>query len=60
MSASKHGWHLFCEERGLEVRQATNRVRKNRWEVRKPNGLVLELSDEEFEELRCGRPVKGL
>lgn len=51
--APKHSWHLLDAERGVEVRQATNRWRENRWEVRTVDGeYVIELNDEEFDRLR--------
>lgn len=50
--ASKHGWHPFDAERGLEVRQATGRLRRNRWEVRDRSGTVVRLGDAEFDRLR--------
>jgi hypothetical protein len=58
--APKHPWHLFDAERGLEVRQATNRLRANRWEVRErarglqPAGRVAVLDDAAFDRLRSG------
>lgn len=54
MNASKHDWHEFDVELGLQVRQATNRLRRNRWEVRHRDrtGRVIELTDEEFNDLR--------
>lgn len=61
MTTSKHKWHLFDEKRGLYCRQATNRLRKNRWEVKLPSGEVVTLTDEEFGALRCEGPnPKGL
>lgn len=50
--ATKHDWHPFDAERGLEVRQVTNRLRVNRWEVRDPAGRVARLDDAEFDRLR--------
>lgn len=50
--AAKHDWHLFDVDLGLEVRQATNRFRANRWEVRNRVGRVLYLTDKEFDLLR--------
>lgn len=54
MAASKHDWHMLDAERGLEVRQATNRLRTNRWEVRRVDApdAVARLTDEEFDRLR--------
>lgn len=60
MSANKHPWVMFDSEKGYLCRQATGRLRKNRWEIKKPNGLVVELDDDDFEDLRQGLPVKGL
>lgn len=50
--APKHDWHEFDVNLGLEVRQATNRLRKNRWEVRNRSGRVIKLNDAEFDLLR--------
>lgn len=50
--APKHDWHLFDAERELEVRQATNRLRANRWEVRDANRRMTTLTDEQFDRLR--------
>lgn len=52
----KHDWHVFDADRGLEVRQATNRLRENRWEVRRAGreGVVVALDDEGFDQLRAG------
>lgn len=52
MAASKHDWHVFDAERGLTVRQATNRLRKNRWVMRRA-GREVELDDAEFDRLRA-------
>lgn len=52
MPASKHDWHLMDAERGLEVRQATGRLRRNRWEVRDRLGRVARLDDAAFGRLR--------
>jgi len=54
MAAPKHDWHMLDVERGLEVRQATNRLRRNRWEVRRVSNpqLVVRLGDAEFDRLR--------
>lgn len=49
---SKHDWHPFDIERGLEVRQATMRLRRNRWQVRNAAGTVVDLDDEGFDRLR--------
>ncbi|MPZ27550.1 MAG: hypothetical protein GEV12_14360 [Micromonosporaceae bacterium] len=51
MAAAKHDWHTFDAERGLTVRQATNRLRANRWEVRRA-GRTVELDDVAFDRLR--------
>jgi hypothetical protein len=56
MAASKHDWHPLDAERGLEVRQATNRLRANRWEVRDAAGHTAALDDAEFDRLRSGGP----
>lgn len=49
---AKHGWHLLDAGRQLEVRQATNRLRVNRWEVRDTRGDVARLDDADFNRLR--------
>lgn len=54
MSAPKHAWHPFDAARGLEVRQVTNQLRRNRWEVRDRAGRVARLDDGEFDRLRAG------
>lgn len=51
MPAPKHPWHTFDAERGLAVRQATNRLRANRWVVRRA-GREVALTDAEFDRLR--------
>lgn len=50
--APKHDWHLFDAEHQLEVRQATNRLRANRWEVRDATRRVVTLTDKQFDRLR--------
>lgn len=50
--APKHDWHLFDAERHLEVRQTTNRLRANRWEVRDATRRMTILTDEQFDRLR--------
>lgn len=50
--APKHDWHTFDAERGLEVRQATNRLRANRFEVRDRFDTVVALENADFERLR--------
>lgn len=58
---SKHDWHWFDEAEGLSVRQSTNKLRANKWEVRKADGSTFVLSDEEFEQLCAAGPnPKGL
>lgn len=52
-TAPKHDWHTLDAERRLQVRQATNRLRRNRWHVRDSEGHEVELSDAEFAELRA-------
>lgn len=49
---AKHDWHLLDAERGLTVRQVTNRLRANRWEVRRA-GRTVALTDAEFDRLRA-------
>jgi hypothetical protein len=56
MSATKHDWHIFDELRGIQVRQATGRLRANRWEVRHGQ-RVAALTDEQFDQLRAGGPL---
>lgn len=56
MPASKHDWHILDADRGLTVRQATNRFRRNRWVVRRA-GREVELDDAEFDRLRAGGPL---
>lgn len=59
--ADPHDWHTFDAERGYEVRQTTPDTEGNRWEVRGPDGRVVVLDDEEFEQLREHGPnPKGL
>lgn len=50
----KHDWHTFDTERELEVRQATNRLRENRWEIRRVGreDVVVALDDDGFDQLR--------
>lgn len=52
--AAKHDWHLLDAERGITVRQATNRLRANRWVVRRA-GREVELDDAELDRLRTER-----
>lgn len=56
MSARKHDWRTFDALQGLEVRQATGRWRRNRWEVRDQTGRVVQLDDAAFDRLRDGGP----
>jgi hypothetical protein len=58
MTATKHDWHVFDVLRGLEVRQATSRLRPNRWEVRHVGGaVVVGLDDVQWDALRSGGPL---
>lgn len=50
--ADQHDWHVFDAERGYEVRQTTPAAEGNRWEVRSPDGDIMVLDDDEFEQLR--------
>lgn len=50
--ADTHEWHLLDEEEGLEARQTTPAGEANRWEVRDPSGVVMVLSDDEFDRFR--------
>lgn len=47
---AKHPWHTLDAERGITVRQTTNRLRKNRWEVQRAGRLV-ELDDATFDRM---------
>lgn len=49
--APKHEWHTLDAERGITVRQATNRLRKNRWVVRRA-GREVALDDVQFDLMR--------
>jgi hypothetical protein len=56
--APKHDWHLFDAIRNLEVRQATARLRPNRWDVRRVDGdQVVALDDAQWDALRSGGPL---
>jgi hypothetical protein len=58
MTAARHDWHVFDVLRGLEVRQATSRLRPNRWEVRRVGGeLTVALDDAQWDALRSGGPL---
>jgi hypothetical protein len=58
MTAARHAWHVFDAVRGLEVRQATGRLRPNRWEVRRVDGdQVVPLTDAQWDVFLSGGPL---
>lgn len=46
-----HDWHLFDVERGYEVKRVGDR-----YLIRKDGDLTVELSEEEFDQLRAEGP----
>lgn len=50
--AAKHDWHTLDAERGITVRQATNRLRANRWVVHRA-GREVALDDTQLDLLRA-------
>jgi hypothetical protein len=59
--AEPHDWHGFDEEKGYELRQVTEEDEPNRWELKKPDGEVVELDDDDLQKLLSeGTNPKGL
>lgn len=59
--AEPHDWHLFDDEKGYEVRQVTDADTPNHWELRQPDGTVVDLDDDEFQQLLSEGPnPKGI
>lgn len=51
---AKHDWKVLDSERGMTVRQITNRFRQNKFEVQRAGRAVV-LNDKEFDRLRTER-----
>jgi hypothetical protein len=50
-----HDWRRLDDVRGMDARQVTHRLRRNRWEVRDDSGRVASLDDAAFDRLRADR-----